>query len=137
MTEGEREDLVQALRQTDASIAAGAAERTHKRTSPEDLPRLLVLLNDDDVFLREAAAWPILELAGPSSLHHVLLAYQRGLDEGHDNDGFTAALIDLATVDPLGCREVLLRLTESQVATLRENAAWLLTFCEPMSQRIT
>ena len=131
MTEGEWEELVQALRQTDASIAASAAERLHKHASTEDLPRLLVLLHDDDVFLREAAAWPISELAGPSSLHDLLIAYQRGLDEGHDNDGLTTALIELATVDPLGCKEILMRLSESPTASLRDNAAWLLEFCEP------
>jgi hypothetical protein len=131
MTEGEWEELVQALRQDDASLAASGAERLHKRASTEDLPRLLALLHDDDLFLREAAAWPISELAGPSSLHDLLIAYQRGLDEGHDNDGFTTALIELAAADPLGCKEILLRLSESQIATLRDNAAWLLEFCEP------
>jgi hypothetical protein len=131
MTQGEWEDLVQTLRQADASIAASGAERLHKRAPTEDLPRLLILLNDDDVFLREAAAWPISELAGSSSLHDLLIAYPRGLDEGHDNDGFTTALIELATVDPIGCREVLLRFSESPAATLRDNAAWLLDFCQP------
>ena len=43
--------------------------------STEDLTRLLILLNDDDFFLREAAAWPISELAGPSSLRDLLIAY--------------------------------------------------------------
>jgi HEAT repeat protein len=131
MTEGEWEDLVQALRQDDASIAASAAERLHKRASTEDLPRLLVLLNNDDIFLREAAAWPISELAGSSSMHDLLIAYQRGFDEGYDNDGFTTALVELATQDPIGCRNVLLRLAESPTTTLRDNAAWLLDFCKP------
>jgi hypothetical protein len=130
MTQGEWEDLVQALRHTDPTIPASAAERLHKRASTEDLPRLRILLNDDDVFLREAAAWPISELAGPSSLHDLLIAYQRGLQEGHSSYGFTNALVELTTLDPIGCREVLLRLTESPTATLRENAAWLLNFCE-------
>jgi hypothetical protein len=131
MTEGEWEDLVRALRHDDASIIASAAERLHKRASAEDLPRLLGLLNNDDIFLREAAAWPISELAGSSSLHDLLIAYQRGFDEGYDNDGFTTALVELATRDPIGCRDVLLHFAESPTTTLRDNAAWLLDFCKP------
>jgi hypothetical protein len=69
------------------------------------------------------------ELAGSSSLHDLLFAYQRGF--GYDNDGFTTALVELATLDPIGCRDVLLRLTESPTTTLRDNAAWLLDFCKP------
>jgi hypothetical protein len=51
-------------------------------------------LNDEDFLVPEAAAWPVSELAGPSALEK-FVAYQRGLDQGHDNDGLTAALIDL------------------------------------------
>src|SRR5438105_1449375 len=105
MTKREWQDIVEALRQPDANIAATAAGRLHKESSIDDLPRLRELLDDDDAFVREAAARPISELSGPSSLRELLPAYQRGLDEGHDNDGFTAALVDLATLDPVGCRE--------------------------------
>jgi len=80
--------------------------------------------------LREAAAWPISEIAGPALLRELLTAYQRGLNEGQDNDGFTAALVDLATVNPLGCRGVLQQLADSETGTIQENAIWLLEFCE-------
>src|SRR5438128_1006454 len=100
MTEAEWQDIVRALREIDANVAAAAAERLHKQSATEDLHRLLELLDDDDFFLREAAAWPVSEIAGPSSLRELLEAYQRGLDEGHDNDGFTTALIELAAADP-------------------------------------
>jgi HEAT repeat protein len=131
MTESAWEEIIEGLRSSDASIAASAAERLHKQASSVDLHRLLELLGDDDAFLREAAAWPISALAGPSYLHELLIAYQRGFDDGLDNDGFTTALIDLAAGNPLECREALLRLTRSESATLRESATWLLEFCQP------
>ena len=96
MTEEEWNNLNRRLRNHDnPNIAASAAQQLHKAASRDDLPRLMELLNDEDFFVREAAAWPVSELAGPKSLDKLLMAYQRGLDEGHDNDGFTAALIDL------------------------------------------
>jgi hypothetical protein len=131
MTEAEWQDIVCGLREIDANVAAAAAEQLHTQSTTEDLDRLLKLLDDDDFFLREAAAWPLSEIAGPSSLRELLNAYQRGFDEGHDNDGFTTALVELATADPSGCRQVLERLAESESAQLRENAFWLLSFCEP------
>jgi hypothetical protein len=57
----------------------------------------------------------------------------RGFDEGDDNDGFSTALIELATADPSGCKKALLALAEAEIASLRENAVWLLQFCEPGS----
>ena len=88
------------------------------------------LLNDEDFFVREAAAWPVSELAGPESLDRLLMAYQRGLDEGHDNDGFTAALIDLVESHQESSREILQRLAKSGDKAKRENALWLLQFCD-------
>jgi hypothetical protein len=98
---------------------------------------LLELLGDDDPFLREAAAWPISEIAGHTSLRGLLIAYQRGFDEGEDNDGFTTALVELASADPLGCRGVLKELATSETGALRENSAWLLEFCEPQCSEDT
>jgi hypothetical protein len=57
-------------------------------------------------------------------------AYQRGFDEGHDNDGLTAALIELAAADPAGVRQVLEALVKSGNEAMRENAEWLMEFCQ-------
>jgi hypothetical protein len=65
-------------------------------------------------------------------LPELLRAYQRGLDEGHDNDGFTAALTDLAASDPLGVSRALESLVASADTAMQENARWLLTFCSPI-----
>ncbi len=71
------------------------------------------------------------ELAGVSHLPELLQAYQRGFQDGHDNDGFTAALIDLAESDPVAVAKALDPLTHSGDVALRDNAQWLLTFCTP------
>ena len=97
-------------------------ERLHRTATPDDLPRLRALLLDESAFVREAAAWPLAELAGATALPDLFDAYQRGLDEGHDNDGFTTALIELAAADTDGVRQVLETLARSGNEAMRENA---------------
>ena len=69
-------------------------------STEEDVPQLVALLEDDSFYVREAAAWPLAELGRTEVLPQLLRAYQRGLDEGDDNDGFSAALIELASLPP-------------------------------------
>jgi HEAT repeat protein len=114
----------------DVDVMVAAAERLHRTATPDDLPRLRALLLDHSFFVREAAAWPLSELAGATALAELFQAYQRGFDEGHDNDGFTAALIELAAVDPEGVRQALEALAKSGNEAMRQNAAWLMEFCE-------
>jgi hypothetical protein len=115
----------------DPQRGAAAAALLHRNATAEDVPRLRDLLGDDSFFVREAAAWPLTELAGVQFLPDLLRAYQRGLDEGYDNDGFTTALIDLAESDPVLVSNALASLASSSDADMRENAQWLLTFCTP------
>jgi hypothetical protein len=97
----EWDSLISALRSSDdADRLVSAAERIHRDATLADVPVLMTLLQNADAFTREAAAWPISELVGPPALRELLTAYQRGLDEGLDNDGFTAALIDLVEGRP-------------------------------------
>ena len=110
---------------------ADAATRLHKDATAGDVPRLRELLGDESFFVREAAAWPLTELAGVEHLPELLRAYQRGLDDGHDNDGFTTALIELAASDPVRVGHALEALTRSGDLSMRENAQWLITFCAP------
>lgn len=133
MNEGEWQDLLEQLHGTDPVILANAAGRLDRDATANDLRRLRELLNGDDAFIREAAAWPISRIVGAPAMRELLLAYQRGFDEGDDNDGFSTALIELATADPSGCKKALLALAEAEIASLRENAVWLLQFCEPGS----
>jgi hypothetical protein len=113
----------------DQPVALRAAERLHHSATVEDVPRLLRLLLDDNFFVREAAAWPLTEIAGASYLPELLHAYQRGLEEGHDNDGFSAALADLAQADPVAVRQTLQTLLPASDESTQRNATWLLQFC--------
>ncbi|HTC88587.1 MAG TPA: hypothetical protein VK686_09840 [Bryobacteraceae bacterium] len=130
MSDEDWRDLINALRDSDdGACLAAAAARLHKTATAEDLQRLLDLLKDDDFFVREAAAWPVSELAGPSALRELLLAYQRGIDEGHDNDGFATALIGVVEKDKSTSRQMLRALADDTNPTMRENSLWLLEFC--------
>ena len=127
MSDKEWQALIDTLRGSDPSESAAAASRLHKTATSVDLSRLMDLLNDDDFFVREAAAWPLADLAGLSVLRELLVAYKRGADEGYDNDGFTAALIDLIERNKPASRELLEGLKGDPA--LREHALWLLEFC--------
>lgn len=119
------------LRNVDnVDVAVRAAERLQRGATSEDLPRLKNLLGDEDFFVREAAAWPLSEIAGAAALPELLQAFQRGFDEGHDNDGFSTALVELAAADPEGVRRVLEDLVAAGDAATQINARWLLEFCD-------
>lgn len=113
----------------DRSVAA--ATRIHAEATLEDVPRLLGLLESaDNFFVREAAAWPLAELAGPRVLPALLRAYQLGFDEGHDNDGFNAALLEIPALYPGAARSALLEIALGSDEPIRGHANWLLEFCE-------
>jgi hypothetical protein len=118
-----------AARDVDRNVAA--ASRLHTEATIEDVPKLLSLLNEgSNFFIREAAAWPLAELAGPTVLRELFVGYQRGFDEGHDNDGFTAALIEIAALYPREARVALSNIAASAEEPMRGHAQWLIEFCE-------
>ena len=124
-------ELNEALRDArDAKRAAGAARQLHEKATAEDIPRLMEMLKDRDFFIREAAAWPLAELAGLGALPQLLVALQRTFDDGHDGDGFQTALIELVELDKPAARQVLNDLLKAGDKGIRENAMWLLEFCE-------
>jgi hypothetical protein len=88
-------ETVAALRNRDVDTCVAAAARLHKEATSEDIPSLLELLRTGDFFEREAAAWPLAEISGAVHLCDLLCAYEKGFEEGHDNDGFTAALLEI------------------------------------------
>ncbi len=124
-------DIVAALETRDVDANVAAAERLHAEASVEDVPKLLALLRDGhDFFTREAAAWPLAELVGPTVLRELFAAYQKGFDEGHDNDGFTAALIEVPALFPTEARPALLALVGTETGAVQDHAKWLLAFCK-------
>src|SRR5258706_599213 len=123
MTDGKWQRLSAALRNVgDIDKAVAAAAELQAKASAEDVPRLLELLLDDSFFVREAAAWPLSDLGWMDALSQLLCAYQRGLDEGHDNDGFSAALIDLVTAKPSAAKPRLESLAAGADPSLSINA---------------
>jgi hypothetical protein len=125
--------IVSALSDADVDVCVRAAARMHAESGPEDVSNLLALLESDDFFVREAAAWPLAELVGPTVLPQLLTAYQRGFDEGHDNDGFTAALLEIPSLHAGAARTPLERIAASAEEPMRGHAVWLLEFCEPIT----
>ena len=122
-------DIVAALNSQDVDACVTAASRLHKESEAADVPNLLNLLNDKSFFVREAAAWPLAELAGAAVLRDLFAAYQRGFDEGHDNDGFTAALLEVPALHPES-KSALQSIAESGSGPIKAHARWLLEFCE-------
>ncbi len=115
----------------DVERNVAAAKRLCDECTLEDMPRLLALLQQgSDFFEREAAALPLAVLAGPSVVHELLVAYQRGFEEGHDNDGFTTALIEGASLFPADMKAALDSLIVSADEPIRGHARWLIEFCE-------
>jgi HEAT repeat protein len=117
------------LHARDVTANVRAASALRAKATVHDLPLLLRLLETGDFFAREAAAWPLAELAGPSVLPQLLAAYQRGFDEGHDNDGFSAALIGIPKLHGTSASSALLSLVEDADPAIRSHAIWLLDFC--------
>lgn len=119
-------EIVKLLEAPDVEAAVDAAEKLDEQAGIEDVPRLLDLLQHHDFFVREAAAWPLCHLAGHLLLKELFAAYQLGFQQGHDNDGFTAALLDM---DLREAKEPLDALLISGNEIERSHAAWLLDFC--------
>ncbi|MBI1357695.1 MAG: hypothetical protein GC160_25415 [Acidobacteria bacterium] len=125
---------------TDEALPGGdtyvkACEAIRREARQADLPLLRPLLGDRSALVREAAAWPIADLEGLSALRDLLIAYQRGIDDGCDNDGFTALLLDLVARDSEDARAQLQRLAHDAIPQVRENALWLLAHCAAAGDR--
>ena len=122
--------VVANLKVRDIDVCVAAAKRLQEESERSDVPRLLGLLESDDFFVREAAAWPLAELVGPEVIGNLLKAYQRGFDEGHDNDGFTAALLEIPALHGETAVSAIRTVMENSTGTTKEHASWLLTFCK-------
>ncbi len=108
-----------------------AFERLNSIATEINLPALVVAIQSpkNNFWTRELFAEPISHLGGTDYLEPLLEAAQLGLDEGHDNDGFDAHLIDIASSEPEKCRTKLEELLARDDFKHRELAKWLLEFC--------
>jgi HEAT repeat protein len=126
ISRAEWDALVTALRNVDQiDRACASAEKLYREATEENVPRLLTLLSDDEAFVREAAAWALSRLGQVRLFRDLLVAYQRGLNDGLDNDGFSAALIDLVEINRKESAAELSLLALDSIAHIRENAIWL------------
>jgi hypothetical protein len=123
-------EIVAGLNEADVEVCVAAASRLHAEADVDDIPKLLELLESDNFFIREAAAWPLAELAGPAVLTDLLAAYQRGFDEGHDNDGFSAALLEVPALFPEEAKSCLKRIAAAAGEPMRGHALWMLGFID-------
>lgn len=122
-------EIVSGLRNPDVPACVEAASKLYAGAAREDIPQLLPLLESDDFFVREAAAWPLAALAGPALLPQLLKAYQRGFDEGHDNDGFSAALLEIPALFGAEAARAIAGFAGTAEGTMKDHALWLLGFC--------
>jgi len=129
MTDQEWIDILIDLASQDVDTAVAAAAKIHDESTAGDVPRLLELLQSPDFFVREAVAWPLAELAGPDVLPQLLEAYQLGFSQGHDNDGFTAALLEIPALYPDLAPHALAKLINQSDEPILGHAKWLQEFC--------
>ena len=130
MSPSEWQRVVKALHNVESDyLAVDAAAELQAKATIEDVPMLLDLLDDQSFFVREAAAWPLSDLGVVEALPMLLDAYQRGLDEGHDNDGFSAALADLVEAKPDASR-LRLDFLAHEGRPGSKHVQWLLQFCK-------
>ncbi|MBM3795759.1 MAG: hypothetical protein FJW31_17275 [Acidobacteria bacterium] len=106
----------------DAQVFVDACAAIHQEANKTDLPWLKSLLQDNCALVREAVAAPIANLEGLPALRELLVAYQRGLDENHDHDGFSAVLIDMVSGDSGEAKRHLEILAADSDERVQENA---------------
>ncbi len=132
MNDKHRHAALESLRDFDTpGRAVAAAAALQRDASVEDVPRLVALLSDSEFFVREAAAWPLSDLGRVEALPQLIEAHKAGSADGHDNDGLSAAVVDLVTANASASRPILLALIERSDSRARAVAEWLLSFCEP------
>lgn len=97
-----------------------------------DLPQLIDAIKSErnDFWTRELLSDPISDLGGVDCLAELFDALKRNEDEGHDNDGFSHHLMEIAWADPAGCKRKLQELMFTDEFAHKETAQWLLEFCE-------
>ena len=107
-------------------------ERLKNSATKDDLPQLVSALKSEknDFWTRELLSELISELGGSEYLPELFDALQKNYDEGHDNDGFNAYLIEITYSEPKLCKEKLLQLIDSTEFKHKNHAEWLLEFCE-------
>ncbi|ABA90276.1 hypothetical protein Pcar_3041 [Syntrophotalea carbinolica DSM 2380] len=109
-----------------------AFEQLKASATEEDLQLLLQTIKSESCgfWVRELLSEPIIDLAGAKALPDLLAALQKNYEEGHDNDSFTAVLMDLAESDPIGVKEQLVKMAKTASLSELKEINWLLEHCQ-------
>jgi HEAT repeat protein len=113
----------------DVDRAVAACSALDAAADESRLPELRrLLMQGDNFFVREAAAFPVARLEGLRALPALVHAKQRGSEEGHDNDGLNTLMADLVESHQVEAVPLLLRMLAEPSEESRSAAAWLLGF---------
>lgn len=116
--------------ESDLEKAGQAAVDFPKMVSQDDIPRLVEILGDNDFVIREIAAVALCELKAISFLEQILVALQKGFDDGHDNDSLQGSLWAMVGANKAAVKAKLSEIRNGADEKLIENIDWLMEFCE-------
>jgi HEAT repeat protein len=120
--------LIEDLRSPNVDLAVRACEQIAEVANESNIAELYSLMNDEDFFVREAAALPLARLEGIRALPDLFEAHKRGSNDGHDNDGLTATIVELLEANQEEVTPLLLNMVRSVNNDTRRMAAWALGF---------
>lgn len=120
--------LIRDLCSGDVDRAVRACEDISQTADETNIPDLYSLLEDDNFFIREAAAFPIARMEGVRALPALFRAFTRGIQDGHDNDGMSAAIGGLLEENQQAALPLLENMLLDDDKDVRANAAWAMGF---------
>ena len=111
--------------------------RLDAEVSRADLPLLLEAIQSpkNNFWTRELLSGPIARLGGSTVLEPLFVAFAANKEEGHDNDGFSVFLIEIAESETERCIAECNRLIAQPSFEHGDLARWLLTFTENRAQQ--
>lgn len=127
MTSTEWERILADLHaQDDVDRIVQAAARLDDVANEAHLPDLYRLIQDDDWFIREAAAVPLARLAGVDALPLLFQALFRGQQQGQDNDSLSTMVVEVLEAYREECAPLLLSMLDNPNPPIRVHGAWAL-----------
>ena len=112
----------------DVDRAVNASEAISEAADETRISELYSLLEDDNFFVREAAAVPLTRLEGVKALPKLFQALTHGNQDGHDNDLLSHVIAELLEAQQKEAAPVLLNLLADPDNKTRAHAAWALGF---------
>jgi HEAT repeat protein len=123
--------LVDLRAEDDVDRIVQAAAHLDAVADESHVPDLYRLIQDDDWFVREAAAVPLARLEGVRALPLLFRALTRGTQAGHDNDGLGSTIADVLEEHSEACAPLLVSMIADPDPELRAHAAWALGWQPP------